>query len=208
MRTSPRRFRKYIAEAATGMSDPVDRVRNQNTKTPIRWTVNEGWVGRQIWRTDGVGNGRALGCEDNEERKVSGRRAAVSAFGLSLSLTRGEAGGTCRSNENQCKRVGGSRPGSQNLCLVTIFKILLGQKLKLGKCFDGGIFEKIYIFIGSIKGNLLRELISFSQIVSKITQSVMITPNETKIFSSNPFPVDMSKKKVFLKQEKYFFKKK
>jgi hypothetical protein len=69
MRTSPRRFRKYIAEAATGMSDPLDRVRNQNTKTPIRWAVNEGWVGRQIWRTDGVGNGRALGCEGQRRTK-------------------------------------------------------------------------------------------------------------------------------------------
>jgi hypothetical protein len=83
-----------------------------------------------------------LDVRDNEERKVSGRRAAVSAFGLSLYLTRGEAGGTCRSNENQCKRVGGLRPGSQNLCLFTIFKILLGQKLKLRKCFDGVYLKK------------------------------------------------------------------
>lgn len=130
MRTSPRRFRKYIAEAATGMSDPVDRVRNQNTKTPIRWTVNEGLVGRQIWRTDGVACAITasemavpLDVRDNEERKVSGRRAAVSAFGLSLYLTRGEAGGTCGSNENQRKRVGGLGPAGpgRKICVLSRF---------------------------------------------------------------------------------------
>jgi len=65
MRTSPRRFRKYIAEAATGMSDPVDRVRYQNTETPIRWTVTRGGTSdlenrRRCVRDYSVGNGRAL----------------------------------------------------------------------------------------------------------------------------------------------------
>lgn len=67
MRTSPRRFRKYIAEAATGMSGPVDRVRNKNSKTPIRWTVmgvggtSDLENGRRCVLDYSVGNGRALG---------------------------------------------------------------------------------------------------------------------------------------------------
>lgn len=32
MRTSPRRFKKYIAEAATGISDPVYQIPNSPTK--------------------------------------------------------------------------------------------------------------------------------------------------------------------------------
>jgi hypothetical protein len=77
--------------------------------------------------------------------KVSGRRAAVSASGLGLYPTRGEAGGTCRSNENQCKRVGGLGPGSQNLFLVfCILKRFLEKKnKKLTARLDVQIFEKL-----------------------------------------------------------------
>jgi len=64
MRTSPRRFKKYIAEAATGISDPVYRLPNSPTK---RLPEEEG-------QPDTEAPPQISGWEEEEDRANKRRR--------------------------------------------------------------------------------------------------------------------------------------